>query len=465
VRPARSRAADSAEAGLARLAGLTREEVPASAQAAFDRLAFDFVSVVVAGLGDAGCVRAADAFGGLSDFGADPSATAFALGACAHWFDWDDTDDVSHVHGGAVVFPALFAMHAAQSSAGRRTAQDDFVAAAVGGYEIACRLGDHLKNHGHRGWMPTGSAGAVGAAAAAARLQGCDRRGILSAMGIAAASAGIGRQALVDRTNAKGVLAGVAARTAMDAVALATRGVEGARHFVDGAYGLCALQADGTPMEAAALPDSGLLIERVSVKPYPCCRSAHAVIDGVLDFRRESPAAAARVAGIEVSAPPGVFERCGARFSIGANARLSAQFSIPYTAAVALRKGRVELVDFEERQIAANGSEWKGLIEAIHVRRDPQCTSDVLAPVRMRLLAGGETVAERDVTALRGDPRRPLSPAEQGEKLRNAARSVLREGEIGELEGLVRNLRHDGPHDLVRWFRARLAARARAAGA
>ena len=105
--------------GLAKLAQLRYADIPESARGAFDRLALDFLSVVIAGLGDAECVRAADAFGGLSRFGANASATAFALGVCAHWFDWDDTDDESHVHGGAVIFPALLGVCAARPPATR----------------------------------------------------------------------------------------------------------------------------------------------------------------------------------------------------------------------------------------------------------------------------------------------------------------------------------------------------------
>jgi 2-methylcitrate dehydratase PrpD len=461
----KSRADATAELGLAKFAQLRYADIPESARGAFDRLALDFLSVVIAGLGDAECVRAADAFGGLSRFGANASATAFALGVCAHWFDWDDTDDESHVHGGAVIFPALLGVCAARPPAKRRDARGEFVAAAVAGYEIACRVGGHLKDHGHRGWMPTGSGGTLGAAAAAARLAGCADAEILSAMGIAGASAGISRQALADRANSKGVLAGIAARTAADALALAQRGVAGAPRFLTGAYGLCALEGEGAPMEAPKDLGSELRIERMSVKPYPCCRSAHAVIDGILEFRRESPGAAASVDAIDVSAPPGVYERCGAAFRLSDNPRLSAQFSIPYTAAVALRKGSVELEDFEAPRIAGHSAQWKALIEAVRVRRDPGCTADALAPVHLRLASDAKVVAERDVTTLKGDPGQPLTPVEQHEKLCSAGKGMLDAAQIVEAEALVRGLQHDGPHGLVRWLRAQAAARVRAVAA
>ena len=38
-----------------------------------------------------------------------PPAAAFANGVYAHWCEWDDSHDPSHVHASAVIFPALLA--------------------------------------------------------------------------------------------------------------------------------------------------------------------------------------------------------------------------------------------------------------------------------------------------------------------------------------------------------------------
>lgn len=457
---------DAADVGavedtLARFAaGLTIDDIGGETTAAFDRLAFDFISVVLAGLRDPVCLRAADAFGGISDGRANAAATAFALGTCAHWFDWDDTDDVSHVHAGAVILPALFAFCASWRE---RCDAGQFVAATVTGYEIACRVGGHLKNHGHRGWMPTGSGAAVGAAAALAKLAGGGAKEIMSAMGIAAASAGISREALADRTNAKGVLAGIAAKTAGDALTLSRSGVEGPPRFFNGPYGLCALQASGVPADDRVIATIGqkFLIGRVSVKPYPCCRSAHAVIDAALGFRQDLPKIANRVTGMDIWAPPGVLERCGSPFRIGGNARLSAQFSIPYTASVALRKGAIGLEEFEENRILQNTREMQGLIDSVRVKLAPESKADNLTPARTLFMSGNAIIEERMVEVLKGDPAKPLDPEEQSAKLRSAANGLLNESQIFELENLVRDLRHDGPDHLVGWLCTVLASRAR----
>ncbi len=447
-----SSAADSVESGLARFAAeLAVDDVGPATRAAFDRLAIDFVAVALAGLRDAACVKAADAFGGLSRRRTDAGAYAFALGACAHWFDWDDTDDASHVHGGAVILPVLLALWRSDLIDPARRSAGEFVLSAIAGYEIACRVGGHLKRHGHRGWMPTGAGGALGAAAAAARLAGWPAAAIASAMGLASANAAISRQALADQTNAKGVLAGLTARTAIGAIELARAGVSGPQGFLNGPYGLCNLVAGGEPATRELLAGLGrhYAIERVSVKPYPCCRSAHAVLDAVLDVRRDDPRLAAQVVAIDVEAPPGVFERCGRPFVTGSNPRLSAQFSIPYTAALALRTGRITLAEFEDARVLENASRWAALVDAIRVAPSPRWTEDVLAPVRVRLRARDGAIVEREVAALRGDPSAPLGEREQSEKLRSAGNGWLSEEQLSTAEAIARGLGSTGPDPLI----------------
>jgi len=447
--------AESGELALARFAAdLGMDRIGTGAIDAFDRLVLDFVSVVIAGLGDSACARAADAFGGLSHPRSSAPALAFALGTCAHWLDWDDTDDDSHVHGGAVIFPALLAMWSSGLLSPKLREPREFVAAVVAAYDIACRIGGHLRSHGHRGWMPTGSGGALGAAAAGARLAGGGSREILSAMGMTAVNAGISRQALADQTNSKGVLAGIAAKCAVESVMLTRRGIDGPPRFLDGPYGLSALQAGGNVAgpEIAAGLGRPFRIERVSMKPYPCCRSAHAVIDAVLDYRASAPAMAAQVESLHVTAPRGVFERCGAPFRMGDNPRLSAQFSIPFTAAIALRNGRITLEDFSEKRVREYASGMRSLIESIEVVAMQQSMEDVLAPVQVTFIGRGGAMADREVRVLKGGPSAPLNAHEQADKLQIAAGGILSKDEISQAEVAIRNLRDAGPGGLIAWL-------------
>src|SRR4051812_29820941 len=350
--------------------------------AAFDRLLLDYVSVALAGFSDVECRTAAHVFAkfggrqessviGLTDAVPAPSS-AFAQGVCAHWFDWDDTHDESHVHAGAVIFPVAIALAESRANAASPCPPEEWFAAVVAGYDLACGVGGFLKRHAPRGWMPTGSGATIGAAAAGARIKGLSEAEILSAMGIAAANCGLSRQALADKTNAKGTLAGIAAKTATEAVLLAEAGVRGPPNFLTGVYGLQSLHADGhgDPQSIAATFGAPFSITDVSVKPYPCCRSTHAVVDCVLALRRDEPAFAQRVDSIHVRAPAGIFERCGAPFLLRSDPRLDAQFSIAYTAAVALRRGNLSLDDFSVATVIATGAQLSALIGSVTVECD-----------------------------------------------------------------------------------------------
>jgi 2-methylcitrate dehydratase PrpD len=389
--------------------------LPLAASDAFDRLMFDFVCVMLAGYFDAGAKRISDVLAAASGrgkssligrrVGVPAPAAAFGHGVLAHWFDWDDTHDESHVHGGAVIFPALIALVETQGASGRACTPGEFVAAAVAGYDVACRVGGYLKTHGPRGWMPTGSGATVCAAAAGARLLGLDSRGIVSAMGIAAANAGLSRQALADRTDGKGILAGIAAKTAVEAAMLAQAGVQGAPHFLTGIYGLQALHgaSRGNPSEMLRGLGTNFSITEVGIKPYPCCRSTHAVLEAALSLRRARPDLADHVASVRAAVPAGVYERCGSPFIIGGNPRLAAQFSIPYTLALALRKGAPTLADFSSEAVIDNARAHAGLIGAIVVESETAPGADVMAPVTVQFSAAGE-VFERRVVRVPGAP-------------------------------------------------------------
>jgi 2-methylcitrate dehydratase PrpD len=279
-------------------------------------------------------------------------------------------------------------------------------------------------------------------------------------MGIAAAGAGISRQALADQVNAKGTLAGMAARNAADAALLWAAGVAGPNRFLDGDYGLCALQAGGKHGSGQMTIEPGhFRIEKVSTKPYPSCRSSHAVVDAVMCLRARSEEIAHRVMAVSVTAPPGVVERCGKPFVAGDNPRLAAQFSIPYAAAVALRDGRPTLADFRPERVAENAIRLAPLMNAVRVTRSAE-RDDVLTPVHVVFEGDTGTIAEEHVRVLRGDPCLPSSHAEQRAKLQDAASGFLSSSEIEHTEEIARGVRRAGPDRLIRWLEELAARRA-----
>jgi 2-methylcitrate dehydratase PrpD len=450
------------------MAALTFDDVDDAARGALGRLLLDTAAVAIAGFREADCRPLATALcvgdrgGAASLVGAEmrvsPPAAAFANGVYAHWCEWDDTHDPSHVHASAAVFPALLA---AFEAAGGTADGAEFAAAAVAAFDGACRVGALLKPYCRRGWMPTGTGGAVGAAAGAARLLGLGAAGIHSAMGIAAAGGGLSRQPVVDRVNGKNILAGVAAKVGVEAALLARAGAVGAPNFLTGPYGLQALYADGKGNAADVLDGLGsrFSVAEVSLKPYPCPRSMHPALDLVFELVRENPGAAEVVESVCFKVPNGVHEYVGRPFALGDNPRTAALFSLPYTAAVALRTGAVVPADFAPETVRRVACEEAGLIGGIVVEAVPVAgdAADPFVPTtaHFRLRNGAEIA--RTTHAIKGAPDHPMSAAEEAQKLSSAVADSLSPADVEALAKTAREVAERGVAPLLDLLR-RVAA-------
>ena len=97
-----------------------------------------------------------------------PPTAALANGAAAHALDFDDNHDPGRVHAYAVILPAALAAAEARGGVSGR----ELIAALATGVELQARLGLAAPNSMSRGWHPTTVMGALGAAAAAARVLG-----------------------------------------------------------------------------------------------------------------------------------------------------------------------------------------------------------------------------------------------------------------------------------------------------
>src|SRR5262249_1746848 len=115
-----------------------------------------------------------------------PPQAALANGAPAHAIEMDDTPLGGSIPLGASVFPAALAA-AALSGAGGAA----LLGAAIAGYGGAARLAMAVGPAAHyaRGFHPTGTCGAFGAAAAAGLVLGLDAGALASALGIAGSQA------------------------------------------------------------------------------------------------------------------------------------------------------------------------------------------------------------------------------------------------------------------------------------
>jgi len=224
-----------------------------------------------------------------------PSA-AFLNAVMGHANDFDDTHDGALNHGCVTLVPALLATCEALSFVNGKNSPDwisqkiisgkEFIAALAIGLDVSNRLGMAFIPYLHVGWLPTTLWGPFACAAACGRLLGLDLEQMTNAFGLAYSQIHANRQGLLDGALSKRVQPGFSASAGIQAAFMAAGNITGAKNIVDGDFGLRALYSDGQIDGQFLTEKIGTAFEtaNVSIKPYPCCRCTHPVIDAVLSL-------------------------------------------------------------------------------------------------------------------------------------------------------------------------------------
>ncbi|SAL30203.1 MmgE/PrpD family protein [Caballeronia sordidicola] len=237
----------------------------------------------------------------------------------------DDFLDKSHP--GAVTIPAALAIAEERGSSGR-----DVLAAVVLGYDLVGRA--------YRGgptmlpkFRATGVAGAIGAAAAAGKLQGSNADELASALGLAAMFASGFGEGFVSGTMDVKLNVGWACRSGVSAARLAQCGATAAPRVFEGNAGFFNAFAGNTDAAAEAVRDLGapFLIEQSVYKERPVCIFVQTPVELVLALVDEHAIRAAAVERVVIHAPRATFTNPGfhnvAPFSTHLQARISARFT------------------------------------------------------------------------------------------------------------------------------------------
>jgi 2-methylcitrate dehydratase PrpD len=437
------------------VADLELADLPGPARRAVATLLLDTSACMLAGLGDPVTDRARAqivARGGASEsslVGHDarvpaPQA-ALHNGMLAHWSEWDDTFDPGAVHGSAVIFPTLLAVGEARQATAER-----FLCAAAAAFEVSCRVGEMLWHRAHPGWLPTGIAGLIGAAAGVAKLAGLERRSIGDAMGLAASIAGASRQPILERASAKNAMAGIAALQATTALDLVCAGLHAPQAFLEGAFGLKALLApDADSAVAAAGLGERWDITAISLKPWPACRSTHGGIEMAQDLVAPEGVRAAAIERVEVEVSRLMFDLVGKPFAPEPEPRVAAQFSLAYTTALAFVHGRVALDQFRPARILGDRA-----VADLAARIIVRAHDGAVFRQRMTVHLKDGRRLERRLDDLKGMPERPLSEAELAAKLEDAAAGKLPAPAVAQIERACEQLEKDGIAPLLELLRA-----------
>ncbi len=228
--------------------------------------------VAALGLSDGGAAEAS-VFGRTERLPA--RAAALANGAASHALDYDDTHFDHIGHPSVVVFSAALATAEKSGASGAA-----FLDAALIGMEASIRVGRFLgMGHYEHGFHQTATAGAFGAAAAAARLLGLDAERTAHALGLTATRAsGLKSQF---GTMGKPYNAGIAAQNGLECALLARDGFVSRPDGIECAQGFADTHAGRG--DASALDGLGedFRFRLVQHKFHACCHGTHPTLEAL----------------------------------------------------------------------------------------------------------------------------------------------------------------------------------------
>ncbi|MBY0335420.1 MAG: MmgE/PrpD family protein, partial [Acetobacteraceae bacterium] len=268
-------------------------------------------------------------------------ATAALVNAIAsHVQDFDDTHEGTLIHPSAPVLPAVLALGEARGAAGA-----EVLTAFLLGVEVACRVGMAVSPaHYDAGWHITGTAGAIGAAAGAARLLGLDAERAAWAIGIAAAMP-VGLRVHFGAM-AKSLHPGRAAQNGLLAAALAEQGFDAAPDALEGRRGFAEVLGHAWD-EVRITADLGRRweIELNTYKPFACGLVVHPTIDLCRGLRGEPGFDPAAIERVVLRVHPLVMDLTGKREP---RTGLEGKFSVFHAAAIGLLRGAAGEAEFTD---------------------------------------------------------------------------------------------------------------------
>jgi 2-methylcitrate dehydratase PrpD len=362
----------------------------------------------------------AGVFGDASRY--TPAGAAFLNGALGHSLDFDDTHAAASLHPGAPVIPAALA---AGEMVGARGA--DVLAAIIAGYEITCRVALALPAGAHydRGFHPTATCGAFGAAGAAARVFGLNAEQVAGALGTVLSQTAGSLQFLANGAWTKRFQVGWSALNGLTAATLVREGFHGASEALEGRHGFMHAYAPN-PTPERSVQDLGTVYElmQTAVKPYPSCRYGHAGIDAALALRTEHNLAPDQIDTITLGLPRSGMMLIGEPPTKKADPRnvVDGQFSGPFVVACALATGAM---GWESYRLLDDAT-IRMLLAKITCVIDPEIEAEFPANMsgKVTISARGQVFSKK-VVVPKGEPSNFLTEVELRAKFAGLTNAIL----------------------------------------
>jgi 2-methylcitrate dehydratase PrpD len=355
-------------------------------------------------------------------------------------FELDDVHRAGVLHVGAVVLPALLAVAELRRDLGG----EEFLAAAVAGYEIGPRVGLCMgPEHIGQGWHSGATVGVFSAAAGAARGLHLDPGRAVHALGIAGTQAA-GLMAAQYGAMVKRMHAGRASQSGLYGALLAEQGFTGIEDVLESEYGgFCTTFSRSRDRFDLAQLTAGLgtvwQTLGVALKFYACVASNHTTLDALAELRKRNAFGADQVEKIEVQCSQATADHVGWKYQ--PKSLTAAQLNLPFCAATFLLEGDCSVDQFTGNAFA--DARRIALADKVEVIADPAITAKGAAfrhMVRVAVhLRGGEPL-ECTKEAPRGSERDFASAAEITRKFEQLARHALPDHRVADLRDALLGL-------------------------
>ncbi len=345
-----------------------------------------------------------------TDIRLNVSEAVLLNGTASHALDYDDVSWTTIGHPTVTVAPVIFAYGELLGKNGR-----DIVTAYVAGVEVQHKIATALMpSVSDRGWHTTSVFGAVGAAAATAKMLDLDEKTTVNALGIAASMAGGVRANFGSLT--KAVHAGMACQQGVSAATWARAGITASDYAFEGTDGYAEVFS-GIKIESDQIDFSSsfdLETNGLVFKKYPCCSGSHTAIDSLSDVIKKHQLTLSDIdkidVGVSMVGPRELV--CGCPQNA-----IEAKFSMQYALAARLYYNNLTLEEFTDD--AVQNPVIQALMGRIHMYVDEQYDNLGFmntSPANIKVyLKNGELITGKCDIA-KGNPENPLSREEFKEK-------------------------------------------------
>jgi 2-methylcitrate dehydratase PrpD len=360
---------------------------------------------------------------------------AFLNASFGHGFELDDTYLLSGTHPGAISVPSALAFGERDLIDGRT-----FLLSVITGYEAMGRISCAVApSYWYRGFDPITVSGPFGAAATIGKILGFSPELMLHALSIAAShSSGIMEYAQAGG-NVKRMHAGMAAFGGIRAALLAQIGFTGPPTILEGKSGFCRAFADDYRLEdITANLGHDFVVMGMSFKRHCACYQIQAPIDATSKIVGEHGLRAGDIEEVLIGTNSVAIPQVGTIYEPQEIA--AAQFSAPFSVAMAVIKGRNGFRDYTEENL--KDPDIKAFARKVRLVVDDeiQAMFPQKRAVRVTVRLKNGTTFQEKLDGARGTPVNPMSRTEVEDKFRDLATVVLPGSRVEEIIQVVEAL-------------------------